>query len=252
MSHLLTVTTLCYQEIQFIRAWLENVLLFADRVLISEGGSTDGTLEVIAEYQRIHGDRIVVVPWSQSTTPEIDNYEEGARRNQLCNMVDEGFQVRLDVDEMLADNFRERITPYLDPDVCITGQWTNFWRSPHMIRIGTPSDEHWGPCPRYLLFPAGKVRFDDRTVHSHPHPSSAVKHLPDLIIYHYHYLLAYPKVKENRYGEWCGFWKPEISLGVFSGSHPSAISHLREEVNFGELVSHVNKLKRSRYAEKPK
>lgn len=234
-NYQLTVTALCYQEIRFIRAWLENVLLFADKILISEGGSTDGTLDVIAEYQQRHPGRIEVFSFTQYNTGHHNNCEEGKRRNMLLNRVNDGYVIVLDIDELLPDNTREIIDAVAHPERILIGRWINFWRNPHLIRVGVPHDIHWGPSARAVLFPAGRIQYVEDHAHAAPIINLATLCIPELPVFHYHYLFAQPKERENRMPEWEGAVDPEIRLKVFKGRHPRALGLLSETVRFGDL-----------------
>lgn len=232
----ITMTALCYQEIRFIRGWLENMLLVADRILISEGGSTDGTVEIIQEYCHRYPDRIEVFSHRQSPFVLEAGCDEGPRRNNLIERVTEGFVAIADIDEFWPDDARERLAPILSPDRSLAGKILQFWRSPHLVRMATPVDTPWTPSPRAMLFPAGSVRYSNDLLHARPKSCPPWITLHTFPIYHYHYLFAEPKHVENRIGEWNGTEDPDIYLKVFTDPHPTALNFLTETVNFGTLL----------------
>jgi glycosyltransferase involved in cell wall biosynthesis len=235
----LTVISPCYQEIRFIRGWLENCRLFADEVIISEGGSTDGTREVIADFSSRFPGWIRVLEHPQDANPQLNLWNEPVRRRALAEAVTDGYMIALDVDEMLPDDARAQLECTLSPKYEFALIQTQFWRSPRYIRVGVPGDEHWGPIGKVCIFPAGTVTVGDEPNHARWHCALPRFDLP-VRKFHLHYLFARAKVFENRIAE----AKGAVELAPAGGIHlqlvnfklPSAIRFLSETVNYGDWL----------------
>jgi glycosyltransferase involved in cell wall biosynthesis len=235
----ITVTAPCYNEIRFVRAWLQNCLDWgADQVIVNDGGSTDGTLLELEVAQKYYGDWLVIqngfqVPNAQA----INNFNEGGRRQDLNNQVKEGIQVLLDVDEMLPDDSR-RIIETLKPGEGGSFQLVQFWRSPNYIRVNTEADPTWGPCWKLGCFWAGTARWQMTPHHCHLQSSFSIRNLEGMTKFHYHYLYGTPKDFENRRTELVGNlpdW--EIRLRSVKVQHPKAFALLEEHGKFAEMTS---------------
>jgi len=230
----LTAISPCYQEIRFIQAWLENCRLWADEVIISEGGSTDGTEVVIREYAECYPGWIRVKEHPQDKNPQVNFWNESQRRNALVEGVSEGYMVACDVDEMLPDDARARLESLLTPHFSFSLVFTHLWRSRRYIRIGVPGDEHWGPIGKMSVFPAGSVRAGGEINHT-----QWLCDLPRLDLkickFHLHYLFDRPKVFENRLEEARGLAAPVggIRLALLNDELPSAMRFLSETINYG-------------------
>lgn len=243
----LTVTSPCWNQRRFICAWLENILPWADAVVISEGGSTDGTVDIIAEYDHDWPGKITILAHKQTNRPHWKSWEEAERRNALAAAVREGYEVQLDVDEMLPDDFREKLEIEAEGRMAtFHGLWLNFWRTPWDIRVRLPRDEHWGPVQKQIAWPAGAARWYDM---GDWHARLAFRELPrvdwwgEVPKFHYHYLFAAPSAYENRAHDWKIKGRSEetvahsqVMLERYRGPHPRALWYLEESLNFGELA----------------
>lgn len=241
----LTVISPCYQEIRFVRGWLENCRLFANEVIISEGGSTDGTREVVTEYADRFPGWVRVLEHVQSADPQVHLWDEPHRRRALAEAVADGsgaiarpsYLLALDVDEMLPDNARAQLETAVSPNYSFSLLFTQLWRSRRYIRVGVPGDEHWGPLGKVCLFPAGTVRAGDE-----PNHTRWLCDLPRLDLpvrkFHLHYLLERPKAFENRIAEARGVVAQAppggIRLELVDLALPSALRFVSETVNYGE------------------
>jgi len=235
----ITVTTPCFNEIRFVRAWMENVAQFADSILISDGGSTDGTRDILSDWERREPSRVQVLDVGQTPDPQRYGYHEGPRRQQLSEMVTEGVQVLLDMDEMMPDDFRAILENCLPPGHMGTMTWLNFWRSPMYLRVGVPEDPHWGPLRKACVFPAGAVHWEADNNHARIRCELPETPLPGAK-FHYHYLFARPKAYENRLAEMLAVRTDapaaDIRLRVVNLQHPRALRCLTEQIAFAALL----------------
>lgn len=99
MAELIVAYIILNENNIWFKASLQSILHFADKVLIVDGGSIDGTLDLIDSF---HSDKINVVhsPWQNN---------DGHQRNQylkFLNMIndDNTWVLVLDADEVLSDN----------------------------------------------------------------------------------------------------------------------------------------------------
>lgn len=242
----LIVVAPCYNEIAFVRAWLANVALFADRVILNDGGSTDGTVKVVGDLWCKRANWIEIWPDCQSADPQRDFWNESARRARLVRQAEEyarnipdSYIVCLDLDEMLPDNFRQIAENCLDAK----HQWatlkTHFWRSPVHVRVNAPGDPFWTPSYIPNIFPCGSLRIGTEVNHTQNLCELPCAIIPDCRKFHYHYLLAGRKVFENRPGAWeyrdiQADGDDDIRLRVEHVEHPAALRLIHETVNYGE------------------
>lgn len=100
------ITVICpvYNEIRFIEAWLANVRRFADRILIMDTGSTDGTYELLVDKN--HGD-IQIHKWHKSLAGKwyLDYNDYLVRSHLIAAASSADWIVRLDADEFIGQEF---------------------------------------------------------------------------------------------------------------------------------------------------
>jgi glycosyltransferase involved in cell wall biosynthesis len=237
----ITVTTPCYQEIRFVKAWCENVLGWSDLAIISEGGSTDGTREVLADYEAKYPGRFQILNRLQADNPMRYGFNESARRQEMNSLIMEGVQVFCDMDEMMPDDTRERIQSELPPLCVGKANWINFWRSPNYMRIGVFNDAHWGPLHKHCIYWAGRMNW--QCLADHPSPISVDRPvLLNLTKFHYHYLYGQAKTFENRIEEYVGLnaGQKEIQLRTIHIKHPKAFGILEERARFADMQMELN------------
>lgn len=93
----MTTLSVCYivlDEAEFIEASIKSVIDFVDEVVIVDGGSTDGTLEIIDSFKN-KKIKVIHQKW---------NNDFGIQRNNALAYATGDYVLQLDSDEILADN----------------------------------------------------------------------------------------------------------------------------------------------------
>ena len=214
----LVAVTPVFNEERYIMQWLEHVAVFCDHIVISDGGSTDGTLRAIEEFVAFQAQSAQTAPSNLrvASVTLIDHsdlqgepyrgFNEGAVRNRLMAELDsEDWALVLDVDEMLDDLCvaeMDDLLRYLEARraVSCTFKLVAFWGSMKEFRVNDPLDPRWdvGVC-RMLR---GSVRYNEEVNHAIPvltsaHPRQrAVRH--DYQCFHLHYAEGPLKPGDNR------------------------------------------------------
>lgn len=101
-----TITSFtCVKDgIHFIEAWLENTRQ-ADYIVVQDGGSTDGTLEILLEEYKKNPQRITLL--LQKEDNEKFKWNEEVVRNQCLGLFKTEWILLQDVDELIEDEFWE-------------------------------------------------------------------------------------------------------------------------------------------------
>ena len=186
----------CLNEIAFIKLWLESASRYADELVIIDGGSTDGTREVI--WANINKYNIMTSINKQQGQPYSVDWNESSVRNRLLNMATGDYILMLDADELMSDDFDKS---KLEPDYFYRFEFIPFWRDIKTVRLSTAGDMRWLGHRIDRLFKSGQARYTDEKHHcqlisDYPIKESGSK------IYHLHYALETfkikPKVNDNR------------------------------------------------------
>ena len=144
----ISTNTLVLNEIKYIDGLVRNLLdADVDEILFLDGGSTDGTYELLLEYEKQYPERIVVIRWKQpDNTMFKDAFRESVRRNVLKDASTGDYVLIIDADERINLDFKQHITlskaSYATP-------WYQFWGD--KIRVNTHDDRVW--------YPGYRVRF---------------------------------------------------------------------------------------------
>ncbi len=188
----LTAVTIATNEEAHIARALRSVQGLADEIIVVDGGSTDGTVEVARTFT----DKVFANPWP--------GY--GKQKNFALDRATGDWVLFVDADEEvtpeLADEMRRVISPntyHLTPNTYFVRIITVF--------LGKPLRHLWGTNPRLLR--RGAVRWDDREIHEQvvradnstvrlDDPEVALLSSPLLHPSHYDTLAAY-KEKRARY-----------------------------------------------------
>jgi hypothetical protein len=152
-------TTLVYNEAHWLPIFLENITPQLDCLLMLDGGSTDGSWEILWSWSATDPDNRKLYRWPQRGDPYSVSWQEEIRRNFLLDeATQEGrfrdtsqpYVVILDADELVPDDFRDRLLPVLaespETDIVVCPM-LHFWGGLHSVRIDSPDDPNWYPTP---------------------------------------------------------------------------------------------------------
>lgn len=93
----MTTLSVCYivlNEEEFIEASIKSVLDWADEVIVVDGGSKDGTLEIIDSFKN-NKIKVFHKKWAN---------DFGSQRNYALSFATSDFVLQLDSDEVIGDN----------------------------------------------------------------------------------------------------------------------------------------------------
>lgn len=213
------------------KASLQSVLPIADEVIIIDGGSTDGTLELIDSF---HTKKIKVIhkrylhEWKSA---------DGAQRNEYLKWVTKEWVLVLDADEVLSDN--GFLLKELGPSKGCNAydvQMVHFIGNLDCIDATVPV--HFVPRRFFRNKPGLKYPEVEHTILTECEPIGAIN---EVIIYHYGYTKGIWNIlkkyhnhvkKSNMHPkEFLKWWKDAHLHGTypvapFVGEHPQPIKEL--------------------------
>ena len=146
----LTVLIPCKNELANIRPCIESAKLIADEVLVADSGSTDGTLEMIAE---IGGCRVI----------EREYIHSGDFKNWAIPQAAHQWVFILDADERITPELADEIRALLQGEPKCDGYWVrrdNYFLG-HLIR-----HSGWGTVKVLRLFRRDQGRYVGETDHA--------------------------------------------------------------------------------------
>lgn len=184
-------------EAWFFDLWLKSTLGYADDIVILDGGSTDGTLDIIKKHKN---DKIQLIEVPQEGRPYSDDWDEGKRRNMLIDRTKGDFVLMLDADEIIGDNFNKNILK----QKFYGFRFVPFWRNIDTVRINTERDPRWLSQILWRLFPKGQGKYEDKKHHC-VLECNLKKEILSVDLFHMHYAFDSfghkPRERDNRRGE---------------------------------------------------
>lgn len=114
-----TVIAICKNEIDDIERFLENVMSAVDHVIVVDDFSTDGTWEILGEYE---GDNVVRLRRSLA-----DNNEGFAeQRNYGLSHCKTTWALHMDIDERITREFAEEASQLISNEKCQAVSYARF------------------------------------------------------------------------------------------------------------------------------
>lgn len=239
----LSVIVPVLNEEAFVPLYIESVGMFADEIIIVDGGSTDLTLDHIKRLQNHYPIRLFTM--QQTGMPYTEDWNESYVRNFLIDKASGDWIMNLDVDEIMDDRIIDLLPDLMraeDVDV-YQFPFVNFWRDPWTIRINSPGDERWSNDITRMWRAGRGIRYRENEKHHctlEAAEGASIWSVPrgrsDVPIYHYHYALGRRiKFNDNRRGDvnlmdnegepdWNFKHRQyEIKTMPFTGRHPKVV-----------------------------
>lgn len=241
----LTVITPVLNEATFLPIYLDSVTSYANEIIIVDGGSTDGSVELIKQYQN-RCPRIRLIQINQTGSPYSNDWNESFVRNLMIEQASCQWIANIDVDEIFDDRFIAELPHLMNEKRANIYQFpmVNFWRDPWTIRVNAPNDERWSNDIIRMWRNGLGIKYEPKQHHCFLmlEDGRSVWEEPrvrvNIPVYHYHYALGKRvkyndnrrgdlNVRENegepdwnyRHGEY------DIRTLPFQGKHPSIVQY---------------------------
>jgi glycosyltransferase involved in cell wall biosynthesis len=238
----LSVITPILNEATFLPFYLKSVISYADEIIILDGGSTDGSFEMIKRYTKKYNVRVYQL--KQTGMPYSNDWNESKARNFLIEKAKGDWIANIDADEIFDDRIVAALPEMMsgkEKDV-YEFPFTNFWHDLKTIRVNAPGDERWSNDIIRMWRNRIGIHYKDEKHHCtlQGQDLKSIWKLPRLKIniplFHYHYAMGKGiKFNDNRRGDvnlYDNKGKPnwnfrhgeyEICTQPFQGRHPSVI-----------------------------
>lgn len=238
----LTIITPVLNEITFLPLFLESVKLFADELIVVDGGSTEGSLELLKSYSKKMNLRLFEI--KQTGIPYSPDWNESNVRNFLLDQASCEWVANLDADELFDEKIIHELPKLMNrKDVHVYQfPFVNFWRDPWTVRVNTPGDERWSNDIVRMWRNGMGIRYSNEKHHCklQAMDGGGIWKLPraqvDIPLFHYHYAFGKKiKYNDNRRGDVNMYdnsgipdWEfhheqYEIQTKPFSGKHPAIV-----------------------------
>jgi len=252
MMKTIAVFSMCLNEIHFIELYLRSNLRFATEIIVIDGGSTDGTLDVLERYCQSFPDRITYEVMPQVGEPYSKDWDTATRRQRCIDLASSDWVLQLDIDEIVSDRFVEELPGILNderalvyPGAAVSFNFVSFWRDFNTVRVNHEHDRghgQWSGPQVKMWRNNGTIEYRNEWHHSGPGYPHGVGLLvrTDIDIYHLHYAdKRFLKYNDNRRGDlgcdrdlsnpnWERQDIPEYRIGLepFRGQHPALLKEM--------------------------
>ena len=107
MNPTISICTIVKNEKSQIRGLIENIIDFADEIVIVDTGSDDGTKNIIQEYAS-SSNKIKLLDYQNT-----ESFHYGLAKNFSIQNATRDYVIVLDADERLSDEFKQKIRSFL-------------------------------------------------------------------------------------------------------------------------------------------
>lgn len=192
----ISVGTPILNESKFLPIWFENINNWANEILIIDGGSTDGSWELIKEAEKYLP--IKCIQKFQQGRPYSEDWHESEYRNWLLEQATMDYFLSLDVDECLSDNFAD-FKKIMTADA-YSFNFVSFWKNFQTIRISHPKDPRWSG-DHFCCWKNNKAIKYERDHHCNLNQIPPYCIIEDVSLFHLHYALGLKSEFDNRRGD---------------------------------------------------
>lgn len=200
---------MCLNEIHFIELYLKSNLRFANEIVIIDGGSTDGTINILDEYRKKNPGKIKYEIIPQKSDPYSASWDTGTRRQWCLDHCTSDFVFYMDIDEMPTDKLINELPLLMNKDkgngIMVSFNFVWFWKDFNTIRVNSHGDPaSWKGLSDKFWTHSKLVTFPIENPHSSQiTPSSFTKvQRKDLDLLHLHYASGRNfKINDNRRGD---------------------------------------------------
>jgi glycosyltransferase involved in cell wall biosynthesis len=148
--HSLSVILIAQNEADRIRPCLESVKGVADEIIVVDGGSTDGTVEICREYTDL--------------VYETDWRGDGVQKQRALERASNEWVFRLDADERMSPELQAEVADILSQDTIEEKAFRVRWATYFFGRYLTHGE--WGLSRHIKLFPRKGAHYDAAVVHA--------------------------------------------------------------------------------------
>lgn len=143
---------LVYNEARYIEQIVRHYLDYVDELVILDGGSADGTVELI---RACDDPRIKLLSWPQDNNRYRGDFKEVVRRNLMIEASSGDYILSLDADELIGNEFRaiaDALRAGTYPYAFTAFPTYHFHGALDTIRVNNGEDVHWYPNYHFRLF----------------------------------------------------------------------------------------------------
>jgi glycosyltransferase involved in cell wall biosynthesis len=209
----------------FLPVYLESILTspFPYELVITDGGSTDGTREILEQFHRDHPEIYVDLKWApQSGKPYTDDWHESEIRNDLLSRCSGHYIALIDADEVVnTPDLVQIITDMaVNNKTLAQMKMVPFWGDLKHVRLSVPTDYRWFGIPLGRVIKNKTWTYNRKQHHCKLEPSTGDNALDLLLdvdypIYHLHYGFGQAGVKpgDNRRAD---LLRPEDNISMYA------------------------------------